>query len=96
VANFEPLGTPTTIDTGGDKTAQLAIPEGKSCDACILRWTWQSGDEAAPYINCADVAIKGVDNKSIFCKAGLIKCSSASTLTFSALLALLALLAIMF
>ena len=93
-ANFEAIG-PTTPTTAGPASAQITLPAGKTCNACLLRWTWQSA-ETVPYIGCADIKITGTDTKSVFCKAGLVDCSSASAVSFSALLVLLALIAMFF
>jgi hypothetical protein len=45
------------IDYDRITRVQVRLPQGLSCDRCVLQWEW-SADNGQFYRNCADISIR--------------------------------------
>ncbi|TPX60865.1 hypothetical protein SpCBS45565_g07382 [Spizellomyces sp. 'palustris'] len=53
------LGNGLDVSTNG---TSVALPAGKSSNAAVLQWMWASQEDGGFYLECADVAVKGLQD----------------------------------
>ncbi|KAF0500576.1 mucin-4-like isoform X3 [Gigaspora margarita] len=55
---------PNCADEIGTFNDNVQLPAGVACDKCTFRWVWNSALNGELYLQCSDIKIEGVSNKS--------------------------------
>ena len=50
-------GLETDTTPGQTRSVTVRLPEGQTCDYCVLQWVWAARSDGGFYMNCADISI---------------------------------------